>query len=172
MILDAMNQFHEYTCIRFREKKESDKDYVSMFKGTGCYATIGRDEDNPEMVSLGEGCYFSGTIVHELMHTVGFYHLQNRSDRDQYLRIFWSNIDPRYKEEFRKMYEEDNLILVNFDYSSIMLYGPRSFSKDGTSITMEPTFSGFNMIEVFEKPGLTREDALAINKLYKCDRYY
>jgi hypothetical protein len=121
-----------------------------------------------EIISFGEGCWDVGTMVHELMHTVGFYHMQNRSDRDEYIRILWENIDPAFVGEFQKLHPEDNLILEPFDYNSIMLYGPRSFSKDGESITMEPKYAGFTMIEVYEKPGLTAKDAEAINKLYKC----
>lgn len=51
-----------------------------------CYASIGRDPDFPEgLVSLGEGCYYAGTVVHELMHTIGYYHEHNRHDRDEYV---------------------------------------------------------------------------------------
>lgn len=121
------------------------------------------------MISFGDGCFYDGTIVHELMHTVGFYHLQNRSDRDKYLKIFWENIDPAFVDEFKKLSPSENKILVDFDYSSIMLYGPLSFSKDGHSITMKPTYDGFKMIEVYEKPGLTHVDAEAIKILYKCN---
>jgi len=103
------------------------------------------------------------------MHTVGFYHEQNRSDRDNFLTIYWDNIDPLYKDEFRKMHPEDNKILTPFDYNSIMLYGPHSYSKDGTAITMEPKFQGFTMDEVYDKPGLTKMDAEAIQLLYNCN---
>ncbi len=43
----------------------------------------------------------------------------------------------------------DNEILTPFDFNSIMLYGPHSFSKDGKSITMEPKFPEYKMIEVY-----------------------
>jgi hypothetical protein len=43
----------------------------------------------------------------------------------------------------------DNKILTPFDFNSIMLHGPHSYSKDGKSITMEPKFSELKMIEVY-----------------------
>jgi len=171
LIMNAMSQFSQYTCIKFRERTANDKDSVRIFKGNGCYATIGKDDDNPEMVSLGDGCYYEGTVVHELMHSVGFYHEQNRSDRDSFITIYWDNIDEAYKDQFNKLDPSDNKILTPFDYNSIMLYGPHSYSKDGKAITMEPKYSGFTMLEVFDKPGLTQMDAKAINLLYNCPQH-
>ncbi|KFM63174.1 Astacin-like metalloprotease toxin, partial [Stegodyphus mimosarum] len=106
-------------------------------------------------LSLGEGCDYKGTIVHELGHAIGFFHEQNRSDRDDYLIIFWENIERGMETQFALLKPRQNLLLTPFDHDSIMLYGNYAFSKDDRSMTMVAK-SGKELLEPYDKAGLTR----------------
>lgn len=57
-----------------------------------CWASLGREGTGEQPVSLGQQCYSKGIVAHELMHTLGFYHEQNRADQDQYIDIHYDNI--------------------------------------------------------------------------------
>ena len=59
-----------------------------------CYSYIGRIVI-PQDMSLAPGCISrNGTIMHEFLHALGIYHEQSRGDRDDYVIINFSNIEP------------------------------------------------------------------------------
>lgn len=72
-------------------------------------------------------CFTQRTITHELMHALGFLHEQMRADRDQYVTIHWSNIEPAHAYNFDK--ETSNVATHgSYDYSSIMHYHSTAFA--------------------------------------------
>ena len=123
----------------------------------------------PQGISLGSGCLIHGVIVHELMHAVGFYHMHSRSDRDNYLRILWPNINANMQSQFRKNTPNQDQIFRPFDYESIMLYGPKLFSSNGRD-TMVPMKKNVRLLDTGVKKGLSDEDARSINILYGCSK--
>ncbi|GFT56182.1 astacin-like metalloprotease toxin 1 [Trichonephila clavipes] len=132
-----------------------------------CYSHVGRT-GGQQPVSLGEGCGWEATIIHEFGHAIGFYHEQNRSDRDDYLTIFWENILPGREDQFMKLRPTQNQLLTPFDYDSIMLYGSMSFSKDRKKLrTMEGKNKEY-LKDVFSKGKLSPSDIQRIKKLYNC----
>lgn len=130
-----------------------------------CYSYVGRN-GGKQVLSLGEGCQSVGTIVHELGHAVGFYHEHQRQDRDDYIRIYSENVQQGLMDQFVKI--PSRILIPGFDYDSVMLYGPLTFSKDGRSFTMLPTKENVVMKEVYDKYGLSSDDILMIQKLYQC----
>ncbi|PRD30781.1 UNVERIFIED_CONTAM: Astacin [Trichonephila clavipes] len=92
VILNAIKNYHDHTCVRFVPKTDQS-DYVKIFFGQGCYSQVGR-VGGQQLLSLGNGCLYVGTAIHEFGHALGFYHEQSRSDRDDYLTIYLENVLP------------------------------------------------------------------------------
>ncbi|XP_029904538.1 high choriolytic enzyme 1-like [Myripristis murdjan] len=159
----AMRSYHSGTCLRF-VPRQKEQDYISIQNRDGCFSSLGR-EGGAQVLSLNrQGCLYHGIIQHEINHALGFQHEQTRSDRDQYVRINWDNIDPRMAYNFYRQHT-DNLD-TPYDYSSIMHYGRTAFSvqygRDSITPIPDPT------VQIGQRQGLSRIDILRINQLYGC----
>jgi hypothetical protein len=132
LIQNVMRFFHQHTPIRFIERTD-EEDYVTFLRGSEhCYAHLGRIGGRQKVV-LAENCG-EAEIAHELMHTLGFIHEQNREDRDQFLQIFWNNIDENFHEQFKiipsQFHLSQNHPLMEFSFETIMIYHPFAFSLE------------------------------------------
>ncbi|GBN33116.1 Astacin-like metalloprotease toxin 1 [Araneus ventricosus] len=168
LLMKSIRHIEDNSCIRFVQRTH-EKNYIRIIKGNGCWSDWGRAGNGEQPVSIGEGCQYFGTIVHELMHAVGFGHEHSREDRDDYITIHWENINPRSHNGFKKYIPEQQRLLNRFDYDSIMMYGERSFSIrfDLKSMTAK---DGTFLEEVYTKPGLSPIDIQRIALLYNCPR--
>lgn len=65
--------------------------FALYFRGA-CWSPVGRTGYETQNVSLGADCWHKGIVLHELLHSVGFWHEMNRPDRDAWIYIYWGNI--------------------------------------------------------------------------------
>ncbi|GFY76488.1 astacin-like metalloprotease toxin 1 [Trichonephila inaurata madagascariensis] len=129
LIESAMDEIEKHSRIEF-EERYNQRCYLQFTKADGCFFQ-GASNCSPR-ISLGIGCRDFGTVLHEIMHAIGFEHEHNRPDRDDFLIIHRENIEPDNINQFRKLsryhYEWIDFAI---DYQSVMMYESYAFSKNG-----------------------------------------
>ena len=146
------------------------KCYEHCVHNSRCYSYVGRLNwyDQPQGVSLGPGCVYFRTAVHELGHVIGFYHEHTRPDRDQYISIITNNIRDGQEGNFDKARPgETNTLGYGYDYASIMHYHRTSFAKSYSNPTLVAKDEGIVFGSAEE---LSPLDILKANRLYECGK--
>jgi len=156
------------TCITYRPRQLSDADWVFIqngANGTGCYSEVGR-VGGRQILNLEPRCVDRhGTIIHEMLHAVGFYHEQSRPDRDDYVTVVWEKIEEGLEHNFLKYTEEEvTTFKAPYDYGSVLHYGALGFSIDG-SPTLIPTIPG---VEIGQRLQISQLDAGKVRLMYNC----
>ncbi|BCA97172.1 peptidase [Legionella antarctica] len=136
-------------------------DFLSFLRaeGTICASFVGR-QGGKQIIELSPRCTTMNT-VHEIGHALGMWHEQSRADRDYYIRIAWENIEEEHQYNFNQ-HLTDGKDYGDYDYQSIMHYGPYAFSKNGNP-TITPLVDG---IEIGQRNQLSEKDIEAINSMY------
>ncbi|XP_012686985.2 meprin A subunit beta [Clupea harengus] len=166
VILKAFEQYRLKTCIDFKPWTD-EKNYIGVFKGSGCFSSVGNRREGKQRLSIGSNCDRLGTVEHEFLHALGFWHEQSRSDRDDYVNIVWNEITPGKEHNFNKYDDTVSSTLgVPYDYGSVMHYSKTSFNMGElpTIVTNIPAF----LDVIGQRMGFSDSDLLKLNRLYNC----
>ncbi|XP_053126399.1 meprin A subunit alpha-like [Hemicordylus capensis] len=166
VILQAFEMFRLKSCVDFKPY-EGEKSYLQFEKLDGCWSYVG-DFQTGQFLSIGFGCEYKDTVEHEILHALGFYHEQSRSDRDDYVKIWWNEITEGQEYNFNK-YDDSFTSDLNtpYDYESIMHYRPYSFNKNSSIPTITTKIPEFNDV-IGGSQDLSRIDLQRLNRMYNC----
>uniref|UniRef100_A0A3Q3XE61 Metalloendopeptidase n=1 Tax=Mola mola TaxID=94237 RepID=A0A3Q3XE61_MOLML len=166
VILKAFEQYRLKTCIDFK-LWTGEANYISIFKGSGCFSSVGNQHVGKQRLSIGTNCDRIATIEHEFLHALGFWHEQSRSDRDDYVKIMWDRISEGKEHNFNTYNDTTSSSLgVPYDYGSMMHYSKNAFRNgiEPTIITKIPAFSDV----IGQRMEFSDSDLLKLNRLYNC----
>ncbi|XP_065060849.1 zinc metalloproteinase nas-15-like isoform X2 [Rhopilema esculentum] len=166
VVQQAIDEFNKHTCVKF-VPRTNERNYVRFMVGQGCSSMIGMTGGYQD-ISIGNYCYYKGIVMHEMMHAIGFWHEQSRLDRDNYVTIYWQNIqkNPDMSYNFRKYsHGEADYYGEGYDYDSLMHYENNAFSSNGYSTIVARSDPNKKL---GQRAGFSATDIRQINKLYSC----
>uniref|UniRef100_A0A915PUI8 Metalloendopeptidase n=1 Tax=Setaria digitata TaxID=48799 RepID=A0A915PUI8_9BILA len=152
LLARAVKQYHDKTCLRFIPRPPYEGNYLFIGKVDGCFSEVGRT-NGVQVLSLDDGCLEYTTIIHEMMHVVGFYHEHAAIDQ-------FGKVDLTKTSYYGQPY----------DYRSILHYDSLAFSKNGFP-TMLPKERGFSST-IGNAKDFSEIDLAKINRMYSCPEAY
>ncbi|CAG5116950.1 unnamed protein product [Candidula unifasciata] len=127
-----------HPCVRFIPRT-TEVNYLDAHAGDGCSSVIGLDFTGPQVSTFAPACVIKGLLLHELLHTLGIYHEQDRFDRDDYISMNATNLRADAERNYvLKNMSDIDILGTSYDFGSIMHYGPYSFPKDPQYPVMTP----------------------------------
>lgn len=119
------------------------------------------------------------SILHEMMHAVGIYHEQSRSDRKQYVDVTFGD-PPSGKacagtfDTYKKQYLVEGVIAGKYDFGSVMHYPLHLGPAQSCSVSMKITPEGqlrlseqkLSITDIGQRKRLSEEDIAAVRTLY------
>ncbi|CAH4028096.1 low choriolytic enzyme-like isoform X1 [Pieris brassicae] len=167
-IRKAIADYHRLTCLRF-VPYSGQSDYIIIKSSkTGCWSSVGRLGGRQEVNLQAPGCVSKkGTVLHELLHAIGFMHEQSRPERDDFVTINYDNVKPGTEINFKKsdVKRTDNFG-IGYDYNSVMHYSEFAFSRNSKK-TIDPKISN---TKIGQREGLSRGDVKKVNNMYNCKK--
>ncbi|XP_055341484.1 uncharacterized protein LOC129590342 isoform X2 [Paramacrobiotus metropolitanus] len=154
-------------CIRFINRTQERSSLRIILGAFRCAAEIGYRENTFTRMALSSHCDLP-SIIHELLHVLGFFHEHTRLDRDEHVIIHYDNIqdNKHYANDYNKNSNMDTLGMP-YDRLSIMHYPPYNdyYAKNKQKPVMSARTG-----ELKRNTVLSDLDVHKLKFTYKCER--
>lgn len=126
-----------HTCIMFVRTRKLRNDIMFIVPAESAYAQIGRVHLGDELFKYTFVSLFLDSdtriILHELMHGLGIYHEQARSDRDNYVEIIWANIidSQKYNFDIERGFPPRHTAYPPYSFDTVMHYNLSDWTRNG-----------------------------------------
>lgn len=144
--------------------RTTQANYIEFIPSSGCYSNLGMIGGRQE-IGLGTECS-TGNTIHEIGHALGFFHEQQRTDRDNAIVINYANIISGTEHNF-KTYSQlgiNGYQIGQLDFNSIMMYSSYAFSANSLPTMTKLDGSVFSS----QRTGLSAGDLEMIASMYTC----
>ena len=159
---DAIAHIHENTGIRIVQRT-SQANYVEIISnGNEGWSSSAVGMRGGKQLLRYSDRHGWQILVHELMHALGVYHEQSRSDRDSFVEIKWDNIQDDAVGNFQT--KPGTTDYFSYDYGSIMHYPRSSFAKDPSKPTIVPKQPG---VTIGQRERMSFTDRQTVAKMYQ-----
>jgi Astacin (Peptidase family M12A) len=136
VVIAAMNYIQNVSCVQFKVKDETTEHHVLIKSGKACSSKVGMRRGSPQTMIIDGNLCSKGSVVHELLHCLGFLHMHTANDRDNYITINWNNIRDDAKVNFKQFVASVSMFHTEYDYDSITHYSSNAFAKDKKTPTI------------------------------------
>lgn len=146
LIYQALQKISIQTNIQFTESNNPPVHHIEFVPTQNSFSSPVGMQSEGNQIKLGTTEIYLGVILHEIMHSLGFFHEHQRTDRDSYVIINFENIDPEFQNDFYKYTElgNDGYDIGSFDFNSVMMYFSTEFSHNGSDHTIDRRYgSGY-----------------------------
>ncbi|KAG5685082.1 hypothetical protein PVAND_014283 [Polypedilum vanderplanki] len=170
-IITAMKEIQSKTCIKFI-KRGLERNYIEFKsdRNKGCSSKLGMKEGG-QVINLNKSkscANVPGIIMHEILHSLGFYHMHSHSQRDQYINIIWDNIDPSRNPDYRAADTSlTSSYNTKYDFYSVMHYAPIINGK--RVIKPKQKYMYYDKY-MGQRKALSEGDIERINNMYRCSK--
>jgi|GEM_PF-4696639 len=142
-------------------ERTNEVNFIYITNDNKNYATVGMAGGKQTLAMVSWGTQY--VIVHELGHSLGMWHEQMRSDRDDYVTINIDNVDPDQRYNFTKRNTNN---LADYDYQSVMHYGQFAWTQNSLpTISVKPGYEKYTPI-LGQTSYISAGDQLAAARTY------
>ena len=160
--LEAMNTISNATGVRFIPAGSGHNNRIKFCLSNRNSSQVGM-QGGTQIIHIYNN--HKGVMMHEILHSLVFFHEHTRQDRDSYVIINTDNIKPEKRGNFYKY--SSGFDIGEFDFDSIMLYGSLTMDTNFVYDTSVPMMTKLDGSLIYENRSyLSDGDLVGVRNIY------